>query len=104
MGDVDIALRHVTTRHPEDIARRFVPAGEEIVSMRWLDTQVASRERRLDKGLLVQLRGHRLVIHVEWCIDDDPDLGWRVLEYVCALLAAIRAEVASLCARFPAYA
>jgi hypothetical protein len=38
MGDVDIALRHVTTRHPEDLARKFVPADQEIVSMRWLDT------------------------------------------------------------------
>ena len=95
MGDVDIALRQVATRHPEDLARLFVPPGTPILSMRWLDTQLAARERRADKGLLVQLATHRLAIHNEWFIDVDADMAWRMYEYGCQLQEAVRQEDAA---------
>jgi hypothetical protein len=92
MGDVDIALRQVTTRRPEDIARRFVSSDQTILSMRWLDTQLAVRERRIDKGLLVELPQYRVAIHNEWFIENATDMAWRMYEYGCELQEVIRQE------------
>jgi hypothetical protein len=92
MGDVDIALRQVTTRRPEDIARRFVSPDQTILSMRWLDTQLAVRERRIDKGLLVELAQYRVAIHNEWFIENASDMAWRMYEYGCELQEVIRQE------------
>ena len=90
MGDVDIALRQVTTRHPEDLAWCFARAGQTPRSARWIDTQLAARELRADRGLLMELPAIRLVGHLEWFIDLVPEMPWRMCEYVVQLLAALR--------------
>lgn len=65
MGDVDLALRNVATHCPEELVRLLAPPGEEFRAVRWIDTQLALRERRGDKGLIAQHNGYRVIYHHE---------------------------------------
>lgn len=81
MGDVDLALRHVATRHPYDIARVALPGVTSETPVAWFDSQSARQERRLDKGLMVTRPTDRVIVNNEWCIDPDADIGRRLHEY-----------------------
>ncbi len=50
MGDVDLTLRHLATQHPADLVRVFVAGASALEAPRWLDSQLAARERRVDKA------------------------------------------------------
>ncbi|WP_437730607.1 hypothetical protein [Sorangium sp. So ce1335] len=92
MGDADITLRHLARRRPEDLVRAFVPEGHPVEVLGWVDSQVTSIERRLDKALRLRVDGEPRVLHVEFCFalrDDVPD---RVFEYIGFLFAALRRE------------
>ncbi|WP_437730608.1 hypothetical protein [Sorangium sp. So ce1335] len=92
MGDADITLRHLARRRPEDLVRAFVPEGHPVEVLGWVDSQVTSIERRLDKALRLRVDGEPRVLHVEFCFalrDDVPD---RVFEYIGFLFAALRIE------------
>ena len=91
MGDVDLALRNVATHCPEELVRMLAAPGEVVRWLRWIDTQLALRERRVDKGLIAQHDGYRVIYHHEWFMDDDEDIAWRMFEYACELIAATRA-------------
>jgi hypothetical protein len=53
--DLDLTLRHVSRQFPEQLARALLPAGAVITAATWADTQVTSRQRRLDRALDVTL-------------------------------------------------
>ncbi|WP_437630447.1 hypothetical protein [Sorangium sp. So ce854] len=92
MGDADITLRHLARRRPADLVRAFVPEGRPVEVLGWVDSQVTSIERRLDKALRLRVDDAPRVLHVEFCFalrDDVPD---RVLEYIGFLFAALRLE------------
>src|SRR4051812_29336602 len=91
MGDADITLRHITRRHAEALARPYVPEGPiEIVG--WADTQVTALERRLDKTLLLRLRGELHALEVEFAYRYESDLPERIHEYGGLSRMALRAE------------
>jgi hypothetical protein len=89
MGDIDLALRHVATHCPEELVRMLAPPGDRVYDVRFVDTQLALRERRVDKGILAQHDGYRVIYHYEWFVD-HADLEWRMFEYACELVAATR--------------
>jgi hypothetical protein len=92
MGDADITLRHLARRRPEELVRALVPEGCPIEVLGWVDSQVTSIERRLDKALRLRIDGEPRVLHVEFCFalrDDVPD---RVVEYLGFLFTALRRE------------
>ncbi|KYF75381.1 hypothetical protein BE18_12595 [Sorangium cellulosum] len=92
MGDADIALRHLARRRPEDLVRALVPEVRSIEVLGWVDSQVTTLERRLDKALRLRVDEQPRVLHVEFCFalrDDVPD---RVFEYLGFLFAALRRE------------
>jgi len=91
MGDVDLALRNVATHCPAELVQWLALPGEVVRALRWIDTQLALRERRADKGLIAQHDGYRVIYHHEWFIDADDDIAWRMFEYACELVAATRA-------------
>ncbi len=92
MGNIDLALRSVATRHPYDIARQALPDVTPETPLVWLDTQHARAELRLDKGMMVTRATGRVVIHHEWELDADGDVGYRVHRYRNAIDEACRAK------------
>jgi hypothetical protein len=92
MGNADIALRHVARRHPEDLARAFLPEGASIDVSGWMDTQVTSLERRLDKALRLRVGGEPRVLAIEFFLELRADVPARIFEYTGYLFNALRAE------------
>src|SRR5690242_14973294 len=69
MEDVDLALRHVSRRFPEQFARALLPPGSVITAASWPDTQITARQRRLDRALEVTANGGRRLFHTEWQLE-----------------------------------
>ncbi|MFT3767701.1 MAG: hypothetical protein QM820_19785 [Minicystis sp.] len=92
MGDADITLRHIARRRPEDLARAFIPEGHSIEVIGWVDSQVTTIERRLDKALRLRIAGEARVLHIEFCDRLRADIPDRIFEYLGFLFTALRAE------------
>jgi hypothetical protein len=92
MGDADITLRHVARRRPADLALAFVPEGRQVEVVGWIDTQVTTIERRLDKALRLRVDGEPRVLHVEFCFSLRDDVPDRIFEYLGFLFTALRRE------------
>ena len=90
--DLDLILRHVTRQFPEQLAQALLPPGTVISSARWSDTQVTSRQRRLDRGLEVVVENKRRVEHTEWQLEMLADTPFRVYEYNTLTAIALEAE------------
>jgi len=81
MGHADIALRHIANRHPGDLARAILPGAETIAVHGYLDSQLTHIERRLDKSFDISLAADRHALHVEFEVDPNATLPFRVFEY-----------------------
>jgi hypothetical protein len=81
MGTIDIALRHLTHRFPEQLARGLFGRGPHIEIMGWLDSQLTSKERRADKVLQLVVDGKPCALHVEFQLERDPAFDFRMYEY-----------------------
>jgi predicted transposase YdaD len=92
MGDADITLRHITRQHPEDLARAFVPHGRPVEVVGWVDSQLTSLERRLDKALQLRVDGSLQIVQVEFFFRLDRDVGYRMFEYLAMLVIALHNE------------
>ncbi len=75
---LDFTLRHVTRQFPEHLARALLPPGTVITSARWSDTQLTSRQRRLDRALEVVAGGRTLLEHTEWQVEMEADTSFRM--------------------------
>ncbi|HEU4410424.1 MAG TPA: hypothetical protein VFS43_34535 [Polyangiaceae bacterium] len=92
--DVDLVLRHVSRRFPEQFARALLPPGSRVASASWLDTQVTARQRRLDRALDVRTAaGGRRLLHTEWQLRFEADLPFRVYEYHALLALSLHDEL-----------
>ncbi|HSO00695.1 MAG TPA: hypothetical protein VLS89_20525 [Candidatus Nanopelagicales bacterium] len=92
--DVDLVLRHVSRLFPEQFARALLPPGSDVVAAAWLDTQVASRQRRLDRALDVRTAaGERRLLHNEWQLRMESDVPFRVFEYHVLLALSLMDEL-----------
>jgi hypothetical protein len=96
MGLFDITLRHVVRRHPEELVQALMPASEPIEIVGWIDTQVTSLERRLDKALDLRVGGRRRLLGTEFQLDHREDLPFRVFTYEALLLLGLAAAEEAL--------
>ena len=62
----------------------------------WMDTQVTSLERRLDKALLLKRGGEERVLHAELTLDLPQNMPYRIHEYQALLLMALNGEAQPL--------
>jgi hypothetical protein len=92
MGTIDITLRHVTRRRPEDLARPFVPARRRLEVIGWVDSQVTKIERRVDKALRLRVAGKPRVLHFEFYVRLHGQVPDTMFEYLGFLFTALRAE------------
>ncbi|MRG96479.1 hypothetical protein [Polyangium spumosum] len=79
--DIDLILRHVSRKLPRAVARALVDCDELVEPLEWVDTQVTSRQRRLDRALLVKAGQEKRLLHVEWARTMTRDVSWRIFEY-----------------------
>lgn len=93
--DVDLTLRHISRQFPEDFARAILPAGTRVTAATWLDTQITSRQRRLDRALDVMADGERRLEHAEWQLRWVPDVPFRMHEYHNLMVTALVHELAA---------
>jgi len=87
MGQYDIALRHVVQHHGTDLARVLLPRFP-VESATWVETQLAARERRLDKALEVRGQGRRQLLQIELAVRARRTLAYRMFEYAAQLVMA----------------
>jgi hypothetical protein len=91
---VDLVLRHVSRLFPEQLARALLPPGADIASATWLDTQVTSRQRRLDRALAVVMRdGSRRLLHNEWELRMRGSVPFRIFQYHALLVFSLMDEL-----------
>ena len=90
--DVDLTLRHVTHRFPDELARALLPGATSLTDCAWRDTQLTARERRLDKSLYVVADGVARVEHVEWQMRWTRQLLHRMYEYHALTTLALHDE------------
>ncbi|MBK8257634.1 MAG: hypothetical protein IPK82_33810 [Polyangiaceae bacterium] len=79
--DVDLTLRHVSRQFPMSFAKALLPDRWKVTAATWLDTQVTSRQRRLDRVLDVQAGEERRLEHVEWQLEWEANVPERMFEY-----------------------
>jgi hypothetical protein len=96
MGPYDVSLRHVAQRHPDELVQALLPADRPIEVVGWLDTQVTSIERRLDKALELRVAGRRKLLGVEFEIDYRSDAAFRSYAYQALLLIGLGAQEKAL--------
>jgi hypothetical protein len=98
--DIDLALRHLSRRFPEELARAVLPHAREIRDVAWTETQLTARQRRMDRGLHVVADGHARVALVEWELRWRRTLPYRMFEYHVLQAMALR-EAAKKGTRVP---
>ncbi len=92
--DIDLVLRHVSRLFPEQLCRGLLPPDCVITTATTLDTQVTSRQRRLDRAIDVRIAGgERRVLHNEWQLRMEADVPFRVFEYHTLLVFALMDEL-----------
>lgn len=88
--DIDLTLRHLTQRFPDELARALLPEAKTLTEVSWEETQVTARQRRMDRGLRVVADGRARIEHVEWQLRWERALPYRVYEYQCLLTMGLR--------------
>jgi hypothetical protein len=96
--EVDLALRAVSALFPMELAAALLPSGAVVTKPTWVETQVALRERRLDRLLAVDVSDRRRWLHVEWMLAWTGDLPYRVWEYHTLAATAAMNEARALLA------
>jgi hypothetical protein len=99
--DVDLILRHVSRQFPAQFAQALLPPGSNVTAATWLDTQVTSRERRLDRVLDVTVNGERQHEHTEWQMEMTAHLPYRIFEYHTMIAMAQAADTLPAATRPP---
>lgn len=72
--DIDLTLRHLTQRFPDELARALLPDATTFEQLAWDETQVTARQRRMDRSLRLLADGIARVEHVEWQLRWTRDL------------------------------
>lgn len=91
--DADAALRALSRRFPEALARTVLGPDERIASAEWLETQVAMPQVRMDRVLQVDLvEGQQRLIHGEWTDRLTHQVERRMGEYHLSVAMAERVD------------
>lgn len=65
-SEADRVLRYISRKHPRSYAYGHLRRHVSIDDFEWLETQMGTAERRLDRALLVVMGDERRVLHAEW--------------------------------------
>ncbi len=79
--DIDLLLRHLGQRAPEQLARAFLPDASDLRVGGLAETQFAQRQRRLDRSIDLWLDNRRSLLHLEWQTRMRWTMPARIFEY-----------------------
>lgn len=80
--DVDHALRAASRLFPEALTPFVVAPWETVASFEWTETQIALRQKRLDRTLMVKMgAGEFRWLHIEWTDRLNRRMFERMAEY-----------------------
>ncbi len=91
--DIDTILRHTSRRHPTALPRVLIDLDEPIERFEWVETQVTARQRRIDRGLLIEASGELRLLHIEWTLRLNRAVRRRIHEYHHLLVMAFEMDV-----------
>jgi hypothetical protein len=86
--DVDTMLRHVSRSHGRTLSRILFGTTEPIQELTWIETQLAARQRRVDRAMSVKIGDQHRWQHIEWTDRLTYDVRVRVYEYNHLLVMA----------------
>ena len=89
MGTIDITLRAIVEKSPEDLVKGILAPGTQFQVGEWIESQLTVRERRLDKALKLKIADKEHLLHVEFQVEQGSNLGFRVYEYHSMLALAV---------------
>ncbi len=82
LADADSSLRSMSRLFPHVLARMIVRPGERIRRMEWGETQLAARQRRVDRLLHIEMEDAACrVLHLEWTVRLNRGVLERMAEY-----------------------
>lgn len=79
--EADRVLRYISRKHPQSYAYGHLGRVVPIDDFEWLETQMGTSERRLDRALLVSMGNERRVLHTEWVTRWTRRARHRAFEY-----------------------
>ena len=89
---IDTVLRYVSRTHGDTLSRVLFGTTEPILELRWIETQLASRQRRVDRAMSVRIGDKHHWQHIEWTEKLTADVCFRVYEYNHLLVMAAHAD------------
>lgn len=89
---IDTVLRHVSRAHGDTLSRVLFGTKKPILELRWIETQLASRQRRVDRAMSVRIGDKHHWQHIEWTEKLTDDVCIRVYEYNHLLVMAAQAD------------
>lgn len=90
--DIDTMLRYVSRPHAHTLSRNLFGTQDPIVEARWVESQLAARQRRVDRAMVVKLQDEHRWQHIEWTERLTRDVRVRVYEYNHLLVMAAHAD------------
>ena len=81
MGKYDLLLRTFSQNFPKEFVKGFLPPNTEFTLVGWTDTQLTTKERRMDKAIKILVDDKEALLHVEFQTEPDSDMDHRVFEY-----------------------
>jgi len=94
IADADKSLREMSRLFPRGLARLVVRRGERIRRLDWGETQIAARQQRMDRVLVVDVSpSHRKVLHIEWSMRMNEAVTEQTAGYHINAAIAARRDV-----------
>lgn len=92
INDTDLTLRHISRLLPQQMLRGMLAARPGDRFEEWVDTQLAQRQRRLDRALIVSDGASQRALHIEWQRSLRAGIGRRMFSYNAMLVDALDAR------------
>ena len=93
--ELDTMLRQASRGHAQSLSRILFDRTQPTTEPYWIESQLAARQRRVDRALSVTVGNETHWQHIEWTERLTRDVYFRVYEYNHLLVMAAHADAAA---------